>query len=86
MLEGNTTIRPQLDAVTTYNVDDQALFSELLAYPIYSKNASGHWMKTGANRYVYQLGDSTNVVFDYNTTTGSFDCDHMDENCKQLTH
>ena len=84
MLEGNATIRSQLDAAAT-NTDDASLFSDMLQYPIYSKNIPGHWRKTFTNRYAYKLGDNSDVIFDYNTSTGSFDCDHTNANCKLLT-
>ena len=94
MLKGDSTPYPdKLDNVTTYNVNDQKLFyfndgnsSNILEYPIYSKkNADGHWVKTAQFSYAYYVTHDTNVSFDYNNTTGSFDCNHTDTNCKQLT-
>ncbi len=85
LLEGNTTIRPKLDDVTTYDQNDSALFSYLLQYPVYSKKSAGNWKKTGKNTYVFILGDGTGVTFTYNTATGAFDCDHTKQGCKDLT-
>ncbi len=94
MLKGDSTPYPsKLDNATTYNVDDQKLFyfndgnsSNILEYPIYSKkNADGHWLKTAQFSYIFYITQDTNVSFDYNNSTGSFDCDHTDTNCKKLT-
>jgi len=94
MLKGDSTPYPdKLDNVTVYNTNDQKLFyfndgnsSNILEYPIYSKkNADGHWVKTNQYEYAYFVTRDTNVSFDYNNTTGSFDCDHTNANCKQLT-
>lgn len=92
MLEGTSPfILTTLDNVTTYNADNQRLFnfadgnaSNVLEYPLYSRvNHDGSWVKTAANAYAYALG-TVNVAFDYNTTTGSFDCNHGIQNCKDL--
>jgi len=79
------------------NVEGQKLFEGnrtkgeiLLDYPIYSKNANGHWMKIGDTNYTIRIMD-TDVKFDYNNETGAFDCNGINTNkaddiCKQLTH
>lgn len=95
MLEGTTPFIPTaLDGVTTYNADNQRLFnfsdgnsSNILEYPIYSKtNHDGSWVKTAANQYAFKLSNVANAIsFDYNTTTGSFECNQNDQNCKDLT-
>ena len=94
MLKGDSTPYPdKLDNVITYNVNDQKLFyfndansSNILEYPIYSKLSSdGHWVKTAANKYAFFITHDKNISFDYNSTTGSFDCDHTANDCKQLT-
>ncbi len=60
--------------------------SSILQYPIYSKkNMDGHWWKESANKYDYFVTQDKNVSFDYNSSTGSFDCDHSIQNCKNLT-
>ncbi len=93
LLEGTTPFIPSnLDGVTTYNASDQRLFnyndgngSNVLEYPIYSKlNHDGSWVKTATNKYKITLSSSS-VSFDYNSTTGSFDCNHSVQNCKDLT-
>jgi len=94
MLKGDATPYPdKLDNVNVYNVDDKPLFyfndgnkSNILEYPVYSKkNADGHWIKTGANAYAFFVTQNKNITFDYNASTGSFDCNHTDPNCQQLT-
>ena len=93
ILKGDATPYPdKLDNVNSYNIDNQLLFyfndgnnSNILEYPIYSKkNADGHWVKTANNTYAFFVTQDTNVSFEYNSTTGSFDCNHANENCKQL--
>ena len=94
LLEGITPFIPTiLDSVTTYNTSNQRLFnyadgngSNVLEYPIYSKvNHDGFWVKSAAKQYKLYLSN-TSVQFDYNSTTGVFDCsDHTEENCKSLT-
>ncbi|MRJ03213.1 MAG: prepilin-type N-terminal cleavage/methylation domain-containing protein [Epsilonproteobacteria bacterium] len=56
----------------------------LLAYPIYSKNAAGHWMKVSKNKYKYILSDG-DVEFTYDGSSGKFDCDHSQKGCQLLT-
>lgn len=87
LLEGNSvsgSFYPQnLDNVQAgdYNSSGERLFnynegntSNILEYPIYSKlNHVGSWVETNTNVYVVTLSDS-NVTFDYNTTTGIFNC------------
>ena len=84
LLEGNTTIRTSLDSAAI-NADNVALFTDLIQYGIYSKNAPGHWKKTASNKYVFKTGDGTEVEFTYDSTTGSFDCDHNNKACRDLT-
>ena len=93
LLEGAATFIPaNLDNNTTYNVSNQRLFnfgngnsSNILEYPIYSKlNHDGSWVKFAVNKYKFQL-NNTPIEFDYNTTNGIFNCNHADQNCKDLT-
>ncbi len=85
LLEGNSTLLPaQLDTASE-NTENAELFSKILDYPVYSKDAEGNWMKTGAAQYSYKfMGHS--VTFTYNSATGKFDCDHTDKYCRELTH
>ena len=94
MLKGDATPYPdKLDNINVYNVDNKALFyfndgnsSNILEYPVYSKaNEDGHWVKTSSNTYAFFVTRDKNISFDYNSTTGSFDCNHADLDCQQLT-
>jgi general secretion pathway protein G len=101
MMTGNGLNPTHLDALSgTTSSDGDALFDydsnksdpqqKLLDYPIYAKSSNGHWSKTANDEYVFQILD-TNVTFIYNSTNGSFDCNHTDSDvkkkkyCKSLT-
>ncbi len=93
MLTGDATPYPdKLDNVTTYNISGQKLFyfsdgnqSNILQYPIYSKkDMDGHWIKTASDKYAFYITQDKNVSFEYNSTTGSFDCDHTKTDCQEL--
>jgi len=67
---------------------------KILSYPIKTKNSDGHWMKTGSNQYTYKVGSTTETFTYYPTNTtvggvfhpaGSFDCNHANTLCKNLT-
>lgn len=83
LLEGNITAIT-LDEATTST--GQELFKNVLDYPIISKDADGHWMKTTTGYSFQILGQS--VPFTYSTTAG-FDCEGNNTstgtNCKALT-
>jgi len=70
--------------------DGNSSIGELLNYPIISKNADGHWMKTGDTNYTAIVMD-TNVSFNYYSSNGHFDCaginsGEADTLCAKLTH
>ena len=78
------------------NTEDEALFDgntsigTLLDYPIYSKNANGHWMKTDDTNYTVKIMDN-DIKFNYYPNNGHFDCQNLnsgeaDNLCKTLTH
>jgi general secretion pathway protein G len=64
--------------------------STLMMYGVATKpNSDGHWQPTPSNstgnwRYVYRIM-GVDVAFDYNQSTGTFDCTHSVEQCKYLT-
>lgn len=63
------------------------LFEGVLPTPIYAKNAGGRWRQGGAdNKFIFRAGSNQNsdVVFTYTRLTGTFDCDHSKNLCKQL--
>ena len=91
MLQGTPFIPAKLDDSTNYNAANERLFnfadgnsSNILEYPIYSNTTqNGSWTKTALNSYLFNLGRTT-VAFDYNATSGSFDCSHTNADCKSL--
>ncbi|NLC27964.1 MAG: ABC transporter permease, partial [Campylobacteraceae bacterium] len=61
------------------------LFDEVLDYGIPAGASSGKWRKTGTNEYSFNLS-GTWVAFDYNATTGRFNCtDPSSQGCLDLT-
>jgi general secretion pathway protein G len=76
--------------------DGNSSIGQILNYPIYSKNANGHWMKTddddSDNITKYNVKIMNNdIEFNYNASNGHFDCNGLnsgkaDDICKQLTH
>ncbi len=82
----------KLDNVNTYNANNQKLFyfndgnkSNILQYPIYSKiGMDGHWVKTANNQYAFFITQDKNISFTYNSTAGSFDCNHSKPQCSNL--
>lgn len=93
LLQGNSTYISALDKGVSANTAGVILFDDndnnttngsLLQYGITSAAGNGHWMKTAANNYTYQvMGDP--VSFTYTQATGRFDCTHSNANCKRLT-
>jgi general secretion pathway protein G len=70
--------------------DGNSSIGQLLNYPIYSKNADGHWMKTGDTNYTVKVM-SNDIKFNYYEDNGHFDCKSLnsgeeDTLCAKLTH
>ncbi|MDD3324778.1 MAG: type II secretion system protein [Sulfurospirillaceae bacterium] len=91
MMEGNTTMPQELDTAAA-NTAPANLFSgggngNVLEYPIIAR-ATG-WMKTSANTadpITYSITLSSGAVtFNYSKTNGTFDCNHTDAKCNDLT-
>lgn len=83
MLQGNTGYPNPLDTATAGNDGDQ-LFTNVLDYPIYARASSGHWKKDDNDTYSFSVNNSW-TSFDYNVSNGNFDCNHGNQNCKDLT-
>lgn len=93
LLQGSSAYISALDQGVAANTAGVILFDDndanatngsLLQYGITSAAGNGHWMKTGANTYTFQvMGDP--VSFTYTQATGRFDCTHSNANCKRLT-
>jgi general secretion pathway protein G len=70
--------------------DGNSSIGQLLNYPIYSKNANGHWMKTDDTNYTVKIMDN-DIKFNYYKDNGHFDCKSLnsgeaDTLCAKLTH
>ena len=76
------------DALFDYDSNSSDSKKKLLDYPIYSKDANGHWRKTAADKYVFKVLN-TDIEFIYDA--GNFDCNHTSSDanikkyCKALT-
>jgi len=64
-------------------LDSGGLFGAVLTYPVASSSAGGEWSGGNPN-YTFSLGDGNTVSFTYDSTTGRFDCNHADANCKKI--
>ena len=90
MLQGNSGWLTKLDNLSTATSNDgDALFDTngtltILDYPLYSRDADGHWKKVASNKYAFKVMN-IDVNFTYNSTDGSFKCNHTEEYCKALT-
>ncbi len=94
LLEGTKPYIPRvLDGNTTTPANPSELFhggvdGNILEYSLPAKSDDGYWERTSANTaspiiYVFHL-QGTTVQFDYNSTNGSFDCNHSIQYCKDL--
>ena len=85
MMSGSASLYPDtLDSTPGQLFDKANDGTKLLDYPIYPKNADGHWTKKNATTYTYYVLHGS-VDFTYDKNTGSFDCDHTNSTCKLLT-
>ena len=90
MMQGSATLYPtKLDNLASASATNGKLFdtdgtTKLLDYPVYAKNADGHWTKKSANVYTFHVMGN-GIDFTYNKNDGSFDCVHTDQTCKKLT-
>ena len=58
------------------------LFGAVLTYTVYA--GSSAWSGNNPN-YTFTINDTRTVGFDYNSTTGLFDCDHINnDDCKRI--
>lgn len=92
LLQGSSTYISALDqgvgtgaGVVIFDDNDAvATNGTLLQYGITTAAGNGHWMKTGAGAYTYQVMNDP-VAFTYTQGDGTFDCDHTNANCRLLT-
>ena len=64
---------------------DGILFKKLLSYPIVSSNTKGGWEKISSSSYKAWVSKEDFVLFNYDSTNFTFDCDIKDDLCKELT-
>lgn len=89
LLRGMSSYAEKLDSATDGS-ENQTLFDKnpsggtLLQYGIVSKNANGHWMRVNDSKYTFKANNMT-ANFDYNSTTGTFNCKDDNDLCKRLT-
>ena len=88
LMEGNTSLPSSLDAAANDTPGAKLFYGgtiNVLSSPIYAKatNKDNGWTKKGDTEYYYYVS-GVGIRFDYNTTTGSFDCDHTNVTCKSL--
>ncbi|ARU49221.1 type II secretion system protein [Sulfurospirillum diekertiae] len=94
LLEGNTTLPPNLDAATADTpgapLFNGGTYGNVLSSPLYAKETGkdNGWTKTDDTTYKYYIS-GTPIPFTYSTTAGTFDCNasaaSTGTNCKYLT-
>lgn len=58
---------------TYKQMDNGGLFGGILTYPIAASAGNNGWSSSASGTYVFKI-DGTGTTFDYNATTGTFDC------------
>ena len=74
--------------ITKANLDSGGLFGGVLMYPLQNQpGKDGAWSTTaaGSGTYIYRAG-GINTTFDYNNTTGTFNCTAGSGYCNQLVN
>ncbi len=90
LLKGESMFISKLHSSATSYFDGNGT-GKLLMYGITPDNSEGHW-KTGAScvaatkicTYTFRIMN-TDVAFDYNQSSGTFDCNHALAACEKLT-
>ncbi len=97
IIKGDSTFIGSLDAGVAANTEGVTIFdnngnanSQLLMYGVVTKDADGHWMKTGNNTYTYKVGGVA-VTFVYTPANGTFTCEGQNVGdaatyCDKLIH
>jgi len=82
LLQGGSGFPKNLEKNKT---DDKLFDADILQTPIVAGSGAGDWNRTGDNKYIYYVTKEDSVDFDYNKTTGSFNCDTAVKYCNDLT-
>lgn len=96
LIRGQTGFISRLDQGVNSDEEDVVIFDDnstegknpLLMYGVKTKDADGHWMKTGDNQYSYKIGSQT-CTFVYTPTNGKFDLNSASKDidvCKKLVN
>lgn len=79
LILGEVGFITSLDGGATANADGETIFDNngtasngLLTYGVTTKDAAGHWIKTGTNQYTYKLDAATGCTFTYTPSNGKF--------------
>jgi len=80
LIVGSSTFIPNGTGTYTFGgrtykqMDNGGLFGGVLTYPIAASSGESGWSGTvGSGTYVFKI-DGDGTTFDYNATTGTFDC------------
>jgi len=71
----------------TLEENETELFSKVLNTPIISSNKKkiNSWSKLSSNSYQVYFEESQSIVFRYDPILRTFDCDHNNPYCKELS-
>jgi len=72
-----------LENLDSLDEGDENLFSKVLDTPIFEKT---NWQRVETNSYKVSINETQSVIFTYDSTNYSFDCDYKEPLCKELTH
>ena len=87
IMRGESRYPATLDSAAN-NTEGEALFTEVLEYPVRAKHSAGGWQKTGNLTYDFYVNNTTTVTFTYDgdsnsTEYGTFNCSDTDANCEK---
>ena len=76
-----------LDDKTT-NTKNQILFSDVLDFPLISTNSTeksiAKWIKVSQKSYEIYISKDQSIVFNFDSSKATFDCDFKNTLCKEL--
>lgn len=77
-----------METLNSLDDGDENLFKKVLQTPILESQIpkGGNWMRVGLNSYKVFIDDSTEITFNYDPNSYSFDCDFNNKLCKELTY
>ena len=73
--------------LSTLETSNDILFDKILRYGIKKSNTPsiGNWSKLSDEQYKVYINSQESVIFTYNSTDFTFDCDPLDKNCMEMT-